>query len=73
MIILLSGFVMLMRPTTAKGLGVLVLILSLVSFIAGGGFLFVGLVLGVVGGILGIIFKPGAVPAPSAMSPPPSG
>ncbi len=72
-LILLFGIIMFVRPGLSTAMGVLVLVFSLISIIAGGGF-FVGLVLGLVGGILGIVFKPTPVaPAyPSPPAPPPT-
>lgn len=48
------------RPETAKTWGILILIFSLISFIGGGGF-YIGAILGLVGGILALVWSP---PAP---------
>ncbi len=72
-LVLVLGIVMYMKPGSSTALGIIILILSLISIIATGGF-FIGLVLGLVGGILGIVFKPApAVPTydTSQMQPPP--
>ncbi len=72
-LVLILGIVMYMKPRSSTALGIIILILSLISIISGGGFL-IGLVLGLVGGILGIVFKPApAVPTydTSQMQPPP--
>jgi hypothetical protein len=45
-------------PDSSRVIGVVVLLVSLVSFFAGGGF-FLGLILGVIGGIAAILFDPG--------------
>ena len=45
------------NPSTVKTWGVLVLVFSLVSFVGGGG-LFIGLVLGLVGGIMALTWNP---------------
>lgn len=63
-IIILGGVMMYSRPASSTVWGVIILVLSLVSFIASGGF-FLGLILGLIGGILGIVFKPTA-PMPAA-------
>ncbi len=72
-IIIVGGVMMYSRPASSTVWGVIILVLSLVSIIAMGGF-FIGLVLGLVGGILGIVFKPApAIPTSdtSQMQPPP--
>jgi len=43
-------------PGTARTSGVLVLVMSLLSFVAGGG-LFIGLILGLIGGIMAITWR----------------
>jgi hypothetical protein len=63
------GVMMFVKPALTKVFGAIVLVVSLLSILALGGF-FVGMILGLVGGILGIIFKPepvmAAYPAPAA-------
>lgn len=49
------------NPATVKTSGVLILVLSLISIIGGGGY-FIGLILGLVGGILALTWK---APAPT--------
>jgi uncharacterized membrane protein len=57
-IVVIVAAVMLYRNPPQKTLwGVLVLVLSIVSIFVGGGFL-LGLILGVIGGILALIWKP---------------
>ncbi len=51
------------RPETAKTWGLLIIVFSLISYIGGGGF-FLGLVLGLVGGILALVWTPPPTPAP---------
>ncbi len=63
------GIVMFIKPKLSKNLGIAVLVLSIATIVTGGGF-FLGLILGVVGGIFGLDFKghptmePQPVPAP---------
>lgn len=65
-LIIFGGLMMYLRPERSTLFGVLVLILSLVSVITWGGF-FLGLILALVGGILGIVFKPSTqAPSPAA-------
>jgi len=70
------GALMLMKPGSARVMGVVVLVLSIVSFFFGGGFILGG-ILGLIGGILGIVFKPTMMQpmmappmAPPSMPPP---
>jgi hypothetical protein len=72
-VVLALGALMLMKPGSARILGVVVLVLSIVSFFFGGGF-FIGAILGLIGGILGIVFKPTPAMAPMMQPPmaPPS-
>lgn len=72
-ILVLVGAVMLwMKPHSHVAAGVIILLFSLFSIISGGGFL-LGLILGIIGGILAIIWKPPAPMAPGMMQPmPPS-
>ena len=75
-VVIALGALMLMKPTSARVLGVVVLVLSIVSFFFGGGF-FLGGILALIGGILGIVFKPTMMQpmmappmAPPSMPPP---
>src|SRR3989454_12058676 len=72
-ILVLVGAVMLwMKPQSHVAAGVIILLFSLFSIISTGGF-FIGLILGIVGGILAIVWKPPAPMAPGMMQPmPPS-
>ncbi len=51
------GFVLYVRPEHHLILGVLIIVVSLTSILSGGGF-FLGLILGVVGGILAVVHDP---------------
>jgi hypothetical protein len=56
-LILLGAFMIYTRPGSHGIWGIIILIFSLLSFIAGGGFI-IGAILGVIGGILAIVWKP---------------
>ncbi len=56
-LVVVLAIAMFVEPDYHLGSGVAILAISLISIFAGGGF-FLGLLLGVVGGILGIIFQP---------------
>lgn len=82
-IIMVGGLRMRSDPGSARTWGIIVIVLSLLSLIGGGGF-FLGLILGLVGGILAIVWHPPAVAqpawgqpqapgAPMSSSPPASG
>lgn len=70
LVIIVLGVMLLMKPEMHLVFGVLILVLSLVSVISLGGF-FIGLILGLVGGILGIVFKPTPPMMAAPMPPPP--
>lgn len=71
LIIILGGAMMAIRPQSSTIWGVIILILSILSVLSTGGF-FLGMILGIVGGILGIVWKPPmAQPAPMVSSPAP--
>lgn len=58
-IVIIIGAIMIntANPSKVKTGSILVLVFSLIAFISGGGFL-IGMVLGIVGGILGLVWKP---------------
>ena len=59
----LAGAVMIYaRPASASTWGLVVLIFSVLSFFGMGGF-FIGAILGIIGGILAMTWKPGTAPA----------
>ncbi len=58
LLVVVFGVLMFVRPKNHATFGVLVLICSVVSLLGLGG-LFIGFILGLVGGILGIVHKPG--------------
>ncbi|MDG6980849.1 MAG: DUF4064 domain-containing protein [Nitrososphaerota archaeon] len=61
-IVVLVGAIMIYaRPNNASTWGLLVLIFSILSFFGMGGF-FIGAILGIVGGVLAMVWKPGAAP-----------
>lgn len=74
LIIIVGGVMMYMKPEQHVMWGVIVLVLSIVSIpfsIAG---FFIGFILALVGGILGLVFKPSqpmAAPYAPPMAPPP--
>lgn len=65
LIMSLLAFSLFRNPDSHVGYGVTILVFSFVSFLVGGGFI-VGAVLGIIGGILAIIFVPddGELPIP---------
>ena len=68
LIMVVGGFMMYSKPTSAKMWGVIVLILSIVSWVTALGGFFIGFLLGLIGAILALTFKP--TMAPGAMPPP---
>jgi len=56
-IVVVGAFQLKSRPESRKGWGVMILLFSLVSFVGGGG-LFIGLILGLVGGIMALTWNP---------------
>lgn len=78
-IILIGAFQLRSHPESAKMWGIVILILSLISFIGGGGF-YLGAILGIIGGILALVWHaPPAMAmgqpqwgAPPPMAPPPA-
>lgn len=76
LIILVAAIQMYRSPGSAKTWGIIALVMSLLSIIGGGGFV-LGLILGLIGGILAIVWHPptmaqpawGAAPAPPMAAP----
>src|SRR6267143_2139562 len=68
LIMVVGGFMMYSKPTSAKMWGVIVLILSIISWVTAIGGFFIGFLLGLIGSILALTFKPSM--APGAMPPP---
>ncbi len=56
-VVLVGSYMLRSRPASHVAWGVIILIFSLVSIFAGGGFV-IGMILGIVGGILAIVWKP---------------
>ena len=67
-IMIIGSIMMYSKPTSAKMWGVIVLILAILSWVTAFGGLFIGFLLGLIGGILALTFKP--TMAPGAMPPP---
>jgi hypothetical protein len=55
--VVIFAILLFANPDSHVGYGIAILILSLISIVGGGGFI-LGLALGVIGGILAIIFEP---------------
>ena len=68
LIMVVGGFMMYSKPTSTKMWGVIVLILAIISWVTAIGGFFIGFLLGLIGGILALTFKPSM--APGAMPPP---
>src|SRR3972149_3661288 len=69
-LVMLGGIMIYSRPAQHQMWGVIVLVFSILSWFGAIGGFFIGFLLGLIGGILGIVYKPGtAVPPP----PPPAG
>jgi hypothetical protein len=66
-IMVVGGFMLYSKPTSAKMWGVIVLVLSIISWVTAIGGFFIGFLLGLIGGILAITFKPTMAPG----APPP--
>jgi hypothetical protein len=63
-VIVLLGLRLKSSPGTARSSGVLIVVLSILSFFGGAGF-FIGLILGLLGGILAWVWRPPASTAPA--------
>jgi uncharacterized protein DUF6114/zinc ribbon protein len=61
LIIIIGGIMMYQKPQSHTMWGVIILVLSLISIVTGGGFI-IGLILGLIGGILALVFKPSMGP-----------
>lgn len=61
-LILVGAYMIYTRPDSHGIWGIIILVFSLLSFIAGGGFI-IGAILGIIGGILAITWKPEKVSA----------
>jgi hypothetical protein len=69
LLVLLGAIMLRNHPESAKTWGILILVFSLISFIGGGGF-YIGAILGLVGGILAIVWTPPAAPMMGQMGAP---
>jgi uncharacterized protein DUF6114 len=74
LLLLILAFAIYTKPEYHTGLGIAVIILSLFSVFGGGGFL-LGILLGVIGGILAIVFEESDDddPFPGSAGPRPAG
>ncbi len=61
LVVLYGALQLKSRPQTARTWGILILVFSLISFLGGGGFI-IGAILGLIGGVLAIVWTP---PAPA--------
>jgi hypothetical protein len=68
LIMVVGGVMLYSKPASAKMWGVIVLVLSIISWVTALGGFFIGFLLGLIGGILALTFKP--TMAPGAMPPP---
>ena len=71
LIMVVGGFMIYSKPSSSKMWGIIVLILSILSWVTAVGGLVIGFILGLIGGILAIVFKPST--ASSAPTPAPVG
>jgi hypothetical protein len=63
LIMVVGSFMLYSKPTNAKMWGIIILILSILSWVTAVGGLVIGFILGLVGGILAIVYKPSAATA----------
>jgi vacuolar-type H+-ATPase subunit I/STV1 len=69
LVLLVLSYDLYANPEHHRWVGIAILVVSVISIIAGGGFL-LGVLLGMAGGILALTFDPGAAPAPEPPVPP---
>lgn len=62
-VVIVGAFQLKSHAGSAKGWGVMILVFSLVSFVSGGG-LFIGLILGMIGGVMALRWTPPAAVGP---------
>ncbi|HEV2121002.1 MAG TPA: DUF4064 domain-containing protein [Candidatus Bathyarchaeia archaeon] len=70
LIMIVGSFMLYSKPTNAKMWGIIILILSILSWVTAVGGLVIGFILGLIGGILAIMYKPStasATPPPAPM------
>jgi hypothetical protein len=68
LVMVVGAFMMYSKPSSVKMWGVIVLIFAIISWVTAIGGFFIGFLLGLIGGILALTFKP--TMAPGAMPPP---
>jgi Family of unknown function (DUF6114)/Protein of unknown function (DUF4064) len=69
LIMIVGSFMMYSKPSNAKMWGIIVLILSILSWVTAVGGLVIGFILGLIGGILAIMFKPSTSPPAPPQAP----
>lgn len=70
LIVIAGGAMLYLRPSQHVAWGAVVLIFSMISLVGGGGAI-IGLILGLLGGILGIAWKPSSATVVIRATPPP--
>jgi len=69
LIMVVGAFMLYSKPSSAKMWGIIILILSILSWVTAVGGLVIGFILGLIGGILAIVYKPSTAPAPQPPAP----
>jgi hypothetical protein len=67
-IVIVAGYMVYTRPVSHSVYGILILIFSILSFIESGGYI-IGAILGIIGGLWAIFWKPRMVAGPTTMMP----
>jgi len=69
LVMIIGAVMMYSKPQTHTMWGVIVLILSILSWVTSAGGFVIGFILGLIGGILALVYKPAAMPAMSGTMP----